>query len=127
MNAFYWLAARARLKPAQVWTFLGLMAVWWLVAWLFAGSAWLDESVAITTALLLNFALKVWVVIEAGQRLAEDQKSGALELLLSSPLKVEDILRGQMLALRRQFLWPLLVVIVVELCLMWQEIGRAHV
>ena len=125
VNAFYWLAARARLKPVQVWIFLGLMAVWWLVAWLFAGSAWLDESVAITTALLLNFALKVWVVIEAAQRLAEDQKSGALELLLSSPLKVGDILRGQMLALRRQFQWPLLVVIAIEICLMCQVHGRS--
>jgi ABC-type transport system involved in cytochrome c biogenesis permease component len=85
-NAFYWLAARARLKPVQVWVFLGLMAGWWLVGWIAAGAAWRDESVAITTALLLNTTLKIWVVIEAGQRLAEDQKSGALELLLSSPL-----------------------------------------
>ena len=30
-NAFYWLSARARLKPVQVWLFLGLMAGWWLV------------------------------------------------------------------------------------------------
>ena len=125
VNTFYWLAARARLKPVQVWTFLGLMAGWWLVGWIVEGTVWRDESVAITTALLLNTTFKFWVVIEGGQRLAEDQKSGALELLLSSPLKVGDILRGQMLALRRQFLWPLLVVIVVELCLMWQVHGRS--
>jgi len=126
VNAFYWLAARARLKPAQVWTFLGLMAGWWLGGWLIAGATWRDESVAITTALLLNMTLKVWVVIEAGQRLAEDQKSGALELLLSSPLSVGEILRGQLLALRRQFLWPLVVVIACELCFMGQVHGRSN-
>ena len=117
VNAFYWLAARARLKPRQVWIFLGLMAGWWLVGRMTAGASWRDEAVAITTALLLNTTLKVWLVIEAGHRLADDQKSGALELLLSSPLTVGDILRGQLLALRRQFLWPLLVVIAGELCL----------
>jgi len=50
-----------------------------------------------------------------GQRLADDQKLGALELLLSTPLTVRDILRGQFLALRRQFLGPLLFVATVEL------------
>jgi ABC-type transport system involved in cytochrome c biogenesis permease component len=120
VNAFYWLAARARLKPMQVWVFLGLMAGWWLVGLIFAGSAWHDESVAITTALLLNTTLKFWLVIEAGQRLSDDQTSGAMELLLSTPLSVRDILRGQMLALRRQFLRPLLVVIAIEIGFMCQ-------
>ena len=109
----------------QVWVFLSLMAGWWLVGWVFAGAAWRDESVAVTTALLLNTTLKFWVVIEAGQRLAEDQKSGALELLLSSPLRVKDILRGQLLALRRQFLWPLVVVVAIELGFMCQVHRRS--
>src|ERR1035438_8819303 len=43
VNAFYWLAARARLKPVQVWTFLVLVAVLWLVALLFGGSAWVPQ------------------------------------------------------------------------------------
>jgi hypothetical protein len=70
-----------------------------------------------TMALLLNSLLKLWVTVEAGQRLADDQKLGALELLLSTPLTVRDILRGQFLALRRQFLGPLIFVVVVELSL----------
>jgi hypothetical protein len=51
------------------------------------------------------------------QRLAEDQKMGTLELLLSTPLTVRDILRGQLLSLRRQFLWPLILVFAIELLL----------
>jgi ABC-type Na+ efflux pump permease subunit len=39
---------------------------------------------------------------------------GALELLLSTPLSVPDILRGQILALKRQFLGPMAVVLMVE-------------
>jgi hypothetical protein len=116
-NAFYWLAARARFKPVHVWTFLACMVVWWLVYWRLSGGLWLEPPAAVLTALMLNFTLKVWLTIEAGQQLAEDQRSGACELLLSSPLTVQDILRGQLLALRRQFLLPLLVVLGWELLL----------
>jgi len=124
INAYYWLAGRARLKPVHVWVFLGCIALWWVIGWLAAGALWMDESVPVTTALLLNTTLKMWVVIEAGQRLAEDQHAGALELLLSTPLSVTDILRGQWLALRRQFLNPLLAVLALELVLailMWRR------
>ena len=48
-NAFYWLAARARLKPAQVWTFLGVMAGWWLVGRVTAGTIWRDIPPKIMT------------------------------------------------------------------------------
>jgi len=119
INAFYWLAARARLKPVHVWTFLGFMSAWWLAGWLSSGVMWFDESVAILTALLLNTTLKFWVAIEAGQQLAEDRKAGTLELLLSTPLTVGDIVGGQWLALRRQFFKPLALVIAVELLFMF--------
>ena len=117
-NAFYWLAARARFKPIHVWTFLACMAVWWLVCWAVSGRVWLDQSSAVLTAALLNFAFKVWLAIEAGQQLAEDRRTGAFELLLSVPLTVQDIVRGQLLALRRQFLWPLVAMLGVGLLLM---------
>src|SRR5439155_187846 len=118
VNAFYWLAGRARLKPIHVWTFLGFMAGWWLVGWITAGDVWFDPSIPVLTALLLNCTVKVWVAIEAGQQLAEAQRTGAFELLLSGPLNVRDILRGQLLALRRQFLKPVLTIIAVELLFM---------
>ena len=125
INAFYWLAARARLKPLHVWTFLGLMAFWWLRGWMDSGALWFDPVTAITLALILNCTLKAWIALEAGQQLAEDQKAGALELLLSTPLTVRDILRGQFLALRRQFLKPLLVTIAVELILMTADLRHS--
>ncbi len=124
-NAFYWLAARARFRTVHVWTFLGCMAIWWLVCWALLGRYWLDPSVAVLTGLLLNFAFKVWVTIEAGRQLAEDKRTGALELLLSLPLTTQDILRGQLLAIRRQFLWPLVVALGVGVLLMLMVRQRA--
>jgi hypothetical protein len=117
-NAFYWLAARVRIKPAGVWMFLTFMGGWWLYVGLKMNIHWADEAFALVTAIMLNSVFKLWIAIEAGQRLAEDRKIGALELLLSTPLGVRDILHGQMLALRRQFLRPLLVVLAAELLLM---------
>ncbi|MDB6124489.1 MAG: hypothetical protein JWQ71_3482 [Pedosphaera sp.] len=118
VNAFYWLSARAKLKPMHVWIFLGMMAGWWVGGWLMSGGYWLDAPTQIVMALIINSTFKIWITVEAGQRLAEDQKAGAMELLLSTPLTVHDILHGQLLALRRQFLAPVLTVIIAELIFM---------
>lgn len=112
-SAYFWLAARARLKPAYVWAVLGLVACGWVWGLARSHRDWLDEGTYVLTGLLLNFVIKVWFALEAGRQLAEDRKQGALELLLSTPLKVKDILWGQLLALRRQFQWPVLAVLVV--------------
>lgn len=116
-NAFLWLAGRPERKARHVWVFLGLMGLWALGGWLVEGRMWLDESVAFTLAFIVNLGLKLWLALEAGQRVAEDKKAGALELLLTTPLHWGDIFRGQMLALRRQFLGPLLVAVGSETAL----------
>ena len=53
--------------------------------------------------------LFVWITSQAALCFAEARRSGALELLLSTPLTVADILRGQWLAIRRLFLLPFLL------------------
>ncbi len=119
VNAFYWLAARARLKPLHVWMFVAVAVPgWWLGGWYFAGSLWLDDTNPMVTAFILNIALKLWLAGEAGQQLSQDRNTGALELILSTPMTVRDIVHGQFLALRRQFLKPVLAVMAIELMLM---------
>lgn len=116
-NPFLWLASRAWFKPFGVWIVLGFVACWWLYLRVALNFPWFDESFCFVTALMLNSLLKLWIAVETGQRLAEDQKIGALELLLSTPLTTRQIVRGQWLSLRRQFLWPVLFVSAVELFL----------
>ncbi len=113
-NAFFWLAARARLTPALVWGFLGLVACGWVWGLARHRGDWLNSGVYIITALGLNLVLKLWFTSQATGRLAEDRKAGTLELLLSTPLTVEEILHGQLLSLLRQFLGPVLVVLGAE-------------
>ena len=117
-GAYFWLAARARLRPAYVWVALGLVACGWTWGLARSRDAWLDGATYVLTGLLLNLLIKVWFALEAGRPLAEDRKQGALELLLSTPLTVKEILHGQLLALRRQFLGPVTVVLLVFLLFM---------
>ena len=123
-NAFFWLASRARFKPGLVWIFLILIACAWM--W---GSAkqhrdWLNDTAYVVTALILNWTFKVWVAAEATGRLAQERKAGTLELLLSTPLSVRDILQGQRLALMRQFMGPLLAVLLLEALFMVAAISE---
>jgi hypothetical protein len=114
-NAFFWLAARVRMKPACVWGMLGLLGCGWVWGYGKFKSDWLIPAEYFLTAVCLNLLLRGWVASEVTRQLAEDRKAGALELLLSTSLTVRDILRGQWLALRRQFLGPLVVVLCVEM------------
>lgn len=117
VNAYYWLASRARRKAAGVWLFLAWVLAWWVFVRWQIGPGGADGSFTLASALVLNGVFKFWVAIEASQQLAEDHQAGALELLLSTPLSARGILRGQFLALRRQFLAPVLAVIAAELVL----------
>ncbi len=124
VNAFYWLAGRARLKPLHVWAFFGLIAGAWVWGRWEVGGEWFSPGIYFTTGCVVNSVLKFWVASAAGRRLGEDRRIGALELLLSTPLSVRDILHGQWLALRRQFFLPIVFVLVVEFTFMVASIRK---
>ena len=103
VNPFYWLASRDRFKVALVWLWIGAAATLWMFGLIKARRDWLEETVYVCTALVAHSFFKCWLAMEAARRLGADRRSGALELLLSTPLSVNEILRGQWLALLRQF------------------------
>lgn len=118
-NPFLWLASRETHWTVTVW-------FWLLAATLFLGCmVWATRNM---TGLATVFVIGLgacWHLILlqviapcAGHRLVEDRQSGALEMLLSTPLSVEQIMRGQWLSLRRRFLPPLLLIMPAELALM---------
>jgi ABC-type transport system involved in cytochrome c biogenesis permease component len=119
----YWLSGRQRLKPALVWAFVGLMGCLWVWGFLKWRDDWASDATYVVTAIILHTSLKLWVASEACQKLGPDYRSGALELLLSTPLTVREILRGQLLSLRRQFLWPVVFVVFIDFAFMAAGVG----
>lgn len=114
INPIYWLTSRDRLKPWLVWLHLGAMSAIWLWAWFQWRRDVLDTEFAFIFGFLPHVLLKVWLAGEACARFGQDRQSGALELILATPVSVDRLLRGQWLSLYRQFLWPTAFVMGVE-------------
>jgi ABC-type transport system involved in multi-copper enzyme maturation permease subunit len=129
INPLLWLAARQRVS-APVFMFLAvvLTTITVYVAAPFFGRtmgsgaeapvagyvfAWLWTGLAIH-ALVLYYA-----AMSASQRLAEDRQTGALELLLSTPITERTISRGLWLAYARKMLFPALLAVLVHWFFIW--------
>lgn len=114
INPFYWLAARERFKFVLVWLVLVGATLLWLAGLADDSRNWLNEGIYVFTALAAHTVFKSWIAMEAPRRLGTDRRSGALELLISTPLSVNEILRGQWRALARQFGAAAVIVCVVD-------------
>ncbi len=110
----FWLTSRERLKPWLVWGSLGLAGLVWLGGGYAFGNDWNDTGVYLSFSQALYGLLKLWIAAAVVVRLAEDRRSAALELLLTTPLTLGDILGGLRRTLQRQFLWPLLAVLALD-------------
>ncbi len=123
-NAFSWLAMRDRLPQIGFWGLAIVALPFWM---LFFGGAVAGGGIAkmnateIAMFITIGFGLcfKCMVAMEASRRLNEDRQSGALELLLVTPLSEKEIVAGQRQALNGIFLMPLFVVLALYACVMW--------
>jgi len=110
-NPVLWLYSRSRLKTLYPWIVFALGGLYWLWGSLEYGRNFYTEPANfIMTAYLSSILVKCWVGAEASQRLTDDRRSGALELLFSTPLKVKDVLHGHWMAILRQFLGPVIFI-----------------
>src|SRR5207249_10161965 len=60
-----------------------------------------------------GFLLKVLFTFEVCRFFTDARRNGSIEMLLCTPLTRRDILRGQWLAFRRKFLWPVFCFLVL--------------
>jgi ABC-type transport system involved in cytochrome c biogenesis permease component len=123
-NPFYWLASRDRLSRWLVCIVSAMLALLWL--YLLRGCLGPPSSsrevfflVSIVVALGLHLILKWSVATEASRRLSEDRHSGALELVLVTPLPVGQIIEGQRRALRSSFVLPLAMASMTNVGFIW--------
>jgi ABC-type transport system involved in multi-copper enzyme maturation permease subunit len=120
-NPVCWLAARDRWLGRFQW-FVLIASV---AAFLLLGSrvAKWQELLGIGQAVqgLLVMLFFLWVTSQASRFFVEATRTGMLELLLATPVGAEQIVRGQAWALRRTFLWPGLILLLIATFLdAWQ-------
>lgn len=116
VNPFYWLASRQRFKHTAVWVVMTLAAVAGFASFRASGNLSQVDSAALLAPLMLTggmwcLILHLWIAANAGNTIFAARSNGSLELLLSTPVSVSGIVRGQWLALQRQFGKPLLAVL----------------
>lgn len=113
-NPVTWLACWQPGRWFGPWTVLILTGAGWFTGLWTVGGDWLSPPAAAFFMQLLHGLLKYELAGAACRRFAEDRQSGALELLLATPLTVREIIQGQRRALWHQFGGPILVTLVAD-------------
>lgn len=119
MNPIYWFASRERRMVWYPWLLIAsvflLLVVWPMI---FLKSLGFGYWPVLLGCFGVNWFFKHWIGNVACAAFSTDRDKGAMELLLSTRLEVRDFLRGQALALRRQFFWPIVALLVGEALLL---------
>ena len=113
-NPFVWLAMRDKQSLSLAWVAVILSATVWFIGFVLWPRTWGAPLTTILAALALNGIVGIMAMFSAAKRVSEDRRSGALELLLTTPLEVKQILQGQRQALRNEFRSLLLTVLVMN-------------
>jgi ABC-type transport system involved in multi-copper enzyme maturation permease subunit len=111
-NPVFWLTSRNRHAAWQLWLGLALLGLILLLVDLGFASAGTRSSS--TAAWGLPLVVRVAVALQACRFFVEARRAGTMELLLCTPLSVKELLRGQWLTLRRLYLMPVILVLVIQ-------------
>ena len=120
LHPYLWLATRDRRMGWWASRIIGIALLLWTAFYIHAGSGTpggASFSITFLMAFALHVLFKCMVIAEATRRLSEDQQSGALELLLVTPLRPAEIMAGQRAALAQIFRWPKLMLVGMNLML----------
>jgi hypothetical protein len=71
------------------------------------------------------FLLKLVFAAQACRFFAESRRTGALELLCSTPLTMRAVIKGQWMLLRRVFLWPVILLLSAHLAALLYSMGSS--
>jgi ABC-type Na+ efflux pump permease subunit len=77
-------------------------------------AAWFSPPIFPAAVLLLHYLLKFAVAAEACHALGSERRNGTLESLLVTPAGEEVIVRGQLLALKRRYAFPVLFILAFQ-------------
>jgi hypothetical protein len=118
VNPVVWLAARGEGQRVLVWLAVLAGSVLGIGLSMVVMASKSSEVSILVVFMLLHLSLSLWLATEACSVFATSRDSGALELLLCTPLSMREILSGHLLGLTRSFQRPLIVLLAVEAALL---------
>src|SRR6185369_9586371 len=118
-NPVYALASRHRWPHWVFWALVGIVTIniYWLTIGVRQNPAASPFHLRFSQAMV--FINRVWIAVMACRFLVEARRSGALEIMLTTPLAIDTILRGRRQALFRLFFWPVFAIAALHLCFVW--------
>jgi ABC-2 family transporter protein len=116
-NPVCWLIQRQARQPVVIWAALSMAGLAWLMTFpMLARSSGGSASVLIP-GMVFHVVLKFFIAWEASRRFVEDRKNGTLEMLLSTPMTVPELIRGHWDYLVQRFSKPVLAVAAMDFAL----------
>ena len=105
-NPLYWLSNRERFGAWGPIVFaLVTFAVAGFFVWYYSLASEEAMIVFVAAFAINDFSMRIRVASAATARLAADRQSGGLEMILSTPMTVKEIVRGTWMAIRHRLLW----------------------
>jgi len=114
-NPVGWLEGRDRLQGRVLWGIILGVALASAIAHALIPKRWPDAGTVVLWTILSHYVLCVWIALQAPRRLADDKHSGALELLLCTPVKTREVVAGCMIILWRRFGRAVLALVALDL------------
>ena len=104
-----WLAERTLPGQRVLWTLVGTGVVLCFLVGIFGGRR--APAILLGVEMFFAYLLKLWLAAVAPQSFNASRRSGALELLLCTPLSPPELVRGQVDVLYAYFVGPALVMV----------------
>ena len=110
-NPVRWLAAYDPKVRRWLWMTLGGLAGGFALLILAADDLDGMSSAFQTLNFVLGLVVRLWLISQASRFFVDATRNGTIELLLATPLPPQQIVRGQVWALRRAFLYPVVILL----------------
>lgn len=117
-NPAVWLVARAGLRWTFLWMLIAAVALVLGIVWQLSSGTVAGWWAIAGVMFLLHIGLSVNVAVEACHLFSGARDSGAMELLLCTPLSAKDVVEGHIEGLKRLYRRPALVLLGIDLVLL---------
>lgn len=118
-NPFLWLVERDRVTTQSLFALGVIITIFGLWSgWAIQSRSNSFTAIAILGSIGAHWLVKFLLAGEALRQMNQDKRTGALELLLSTPLHAGSIIAGQLRSIRHRFFVPIVGLVILNLCVL---------